>query len=385
MVFESIQKISVAIVGSRGIPAKYGGYETITQDLSIGLVKKGFKVYVTCECNGFKRNPYAVFRGVNLVYFPIINSIRNISDVLLYDALSVFWATFNADIIYMLSYTNSPLLILPKLFRKKILINADGLEWKRRKHNKLLRFLLRTFELVSLKIANCMVVDSQALGAYYQRNYNVMPYYVPYGTNEILPLNSSSLKHYNLEPNAYYLLIARLEPENNIDLILEEFKNSNSKKKLVVVAPLNKTSYVKKLLQYKSDRILFLGGIYEPRLQRTLRHNCFAYIHGHEVGGTNPTLVEALSCRNIILALDVPFNREVAGEGAIYFSKQAGDLGGKMCLLEHNNDIDDLYEAREKGYGRYKMKYSVEGMVNASATLFRKTLNSRGHICLSNS
>jgi len=151
---ERDKKIRIAIVGSRGIPAKYGGYETITQDLSIGLVKKGFEIYVTCESKGFKYNPYASFQGVRLVYFPIINSIRNLSDVLLYDALSIFWATFNVDIIYMLSYTNSPLLIFPRMFQKTILINADGLEWKRRKHNRFLRFLLKSFEALSLKIAD---------------------------------------------------------------------------------------------------------------------------------------------------------------------------------------------------------------------------------------
>lgn len=374
------RKIRVAIVGSVGIPAKYGGYETITQDLSIGLVKKGFEVYVTCQSKGFKRNPYATFQGVNLVYFPIINSIYNLSDFMFYDALSVFWATFNVDIIYMLSYTNSPLLIFPRIFRKTMLVNADGIEWKRRKHNKFLRFLLRSFELLSLKIVDCMVVDSQALGVYYKENYKVTPTYVPYGTKEIAPLDSSNLKKYSLEPKGYYLLIARLEPENNIDLIIDEFKKSTSNKKLVVVAPLKKTSYVKKLLESKSEKILFIGGIYEPKLQRTLRHNCFAYIHGHEVGGTNPTLVEALSCHNVILALDVPFNREVAGEGAFYFTKEPGNLTTKMELLE-NKTPDQLLEAGKKGYERYIAKYSVEGMVDASAALFKRVFEHKlnGH------
>lgn len=371
---EPDRKISVAIVGSRGIPARYGGYETITQELSIGLVKKGFEVYVACESKGFRRNPYATFQGVNLVYFPIINSIRNLSDVMLYDALSVFWATFNVDIIYMLSYTNSPLLIFPRIFRKTILVNTDGLEWKRRKHSKLLRFLLRSFELLSLKIVDRVVIDSQVLGVYYKENYNVTPSYVPNGIKEIMPLDSinsaRALRNYSLEPKGYYLLIARLEPENNIDLIIDEFKKSTSNKKLVVVAPLKMTSYVKKLLESKSERILFIGGIFEPKLQRTLRHNCFAYIHGHEVGGTNPTLVEALSCHNIILALDVPFNREVAGEGAFYFTKDSGNLTNKIELLEKKTP-NQLVEVGRKGYERYIAKYSVEGMVDASGALFR--------------
>ena len=130
---QSNKKIRIAIVGSRGIPAKYGGYETITQELSIGLVKKGFDITVACESKYLKSNPYAIFHNVRLVYFPIIESIRNISDVILYDGLSVLWATFNVDIIYMLSYTNSPLLIFPRVFRKTVVANADGLRVEKKK------------------------------------------------------------------------------------------------------------------------------------------------------------------------------------------------------------------------------------------------------------
>jgi rhamnosyltransferase len=203
------------------------------------------------------------------------------------------------------------------------------------------------------------------------------PAYVPYGTREIEPLDSEVLRNYPLEKNGYYLLIARLEPENNIDLVIEEFKKSNSKKKLVIVGPLKKTSYVKKLLQSKSERILFLGGIYEPKLQRMLRHNCFAYIHGHEVGGTNPTLVEALSCRNVVVALDVAFNREVAGEGALYFNKDEGDLKKKIDMLENNENTAQLHELRTKGYENYARKYSVKGMIDAYAALFERILECR--------
>lgn len=370
------RKIRVAIVGTRGIPAKHGGYETITQDLGIGLVEKGFEVYVACQSNGFKRNPYALFRNVRLVYFPIINAVRNLSDVMLYDALSVVWATFNVDIIYMLSYTNSPLLIFPRLFGKIILVNADGLEWKRRKYSRLSRFLLRSFESLSLKIVDCMIVDSQVLGLYYQENYRINPSYIPYGIKEIQPLDETVLENYKLTPNQYYLVIARLEPENNIDLIINEFEKSKSNKKLVIVAPLLNTAYVKKLLESKSDNVFFLGGIYQQRLQRTLRHNCFAYIHGHEVGGTNPTLVEALSCSSVILALDVPFNMEVAGESAFYFTKDPGDLSAKIRLLEHQKP-DQLLEAGKKGYQRYLSKYRIDGMVNASEALFKKIFDGK--------
>jgi rhamnosyltransferase len=368
------RKIRVAILGSRGIPARYGGYETIAEELSLGLAQKGFDVYVSCESKGFKMKPYGTFKAARLVFFPVINSIRSISEVIVYDALSVFWATFNVDIIYMLAYTSVPTLIFPRIFRKVVVVNVDGLEWRRRKHNKVLRFLLRSFEILNLKIANCIVVDSRTLGAYYEKTYKVKPAYVPYGIKEIKPLDSRALRNHNLEKNGYYLMIARLEPENNIDLVIEEFKKSDSRKKLVIVGPLKKASYITKLLQSRSERILFLGGIYEPKLQRMLRHNCFAYIHGHEVGGTNPTLVEALSCHNVIIALDVAFNREVAGEGAVYFTKNAGDLKKKIEMLENSEFTSQLNELRKKAYENYRSRYGVEDMDDAYEALFERIL-----------
>lgn len=368
---EPKKKLRIAIIGSRGIPAKYGGYETIAQDLGIELVKKGLDVYVTCESHGFRKNPYATYRGVNLVYFPIIESIRNLSDVILYDALSVFWATFNVDVIYMLSYTNIPLLILPKIFQKTLLVNADGIEWKRRKHNSFLRFLLKNFESFSTRIVDSVVVDSHAIGNHFKDNYGVKTLYIPYGIREILPLDSSILIKYNLKPQEYYLIIARLEPENNIDYIINEFKKSGTKKTLVLMAPIKNTSFVRNLLKLKSDKILFVGGIYNPALQRTFRHNCFAYIHGHEVGGTNPSLIEALSCCNIILALDVPFNREVAGDAAFYFTKDSDSLSEKIRFLENKN-CDEFVKNRQIAYENYKTKYTVEGMVATSYILFKE-------------
>ena len=372
----NFEPVRIAILGSRGIPANYGGYETVTQELSIGLVKKGFAVYVACEAKDFKRNPYATFHGVNLVYFPIINSLRNISDVLLYDFLSVIWATLNVDIIYMLSYTNSPLLLLPRLFGKIVVVNADGLEWKRRKHSGLLRSILRSFEAIGTKTVNFMVVDSKALGTYFQNNYKITPVYLPYGVAEIPPLDPINLERYNLKPNDYYLVIARLEPENNISLILDEFEKSNSKKKLIIVGPVKNTAYVRGLLRHKSKKIIFTGGIYEPRAQRMLRHNCYAYIHGHEVGGTNPTLIEALSCHSLILALNVPFNKEVAGEGAFYFTMEKGDLMNKIIFVENKENIAKCEFARKIAYDRYRSKYLIKGMVDASADLFSMMIRS---------
>jgi len=358
------RKPRIAILGSRGIPATYGGFETIAQELGSGLVKKGFEVYVSCESKGFKIKPYGNYQGVRLVYFPIINSLRSISEAFVYDLLSVLWATLRVDVIYMLGYSSIPTLIFPKLLRKAVLVNVDGLEAARPKFSPLLRFFYRSFEKLVTKIADYIIVDSQTMGVYYRRNYGLAPIYIPNGggcTRSIKPLDSIALKAYGLEKGEFYLFIARLTPDNSIDLIIDAFKRTNSRKKLVIVGPLVENSFVKKLLANKDERIVFLGGIYEPRLQRTLRYNCFAYIHGHQMGGTSVSLVEAMSCGNIILALDTHCNREVAETSAIYFKKYAEDLKEKIEALEETRSS---IQVNETAYLLYQKKYSVDKTVN---------------------
>lgn len=371
----SNKKIRIAILGSRGIPARYGGFETITQELSTDLAKKGFDVYVSCEAKNFKKRPYAVYKGVKLVYFPIINSIRTISEVI-YDALSAIWAAFKADVIYMLGYASIIALIVPKLLGKVVAVNVDGLEWKRRKFNRVVKFLLKCFEKLTVKIADYIIVDSYSIGSYYKKNYGISSIYIPNGIREVKPYSWEIIKKYGLERNGYYLVVARLEPENNIDLIIKGFKISNSNKKLVIISNLKRTKYCKKLLKLSRDkRILFLGAIYDRRLLMTLRRNCYAYIHGHEVGGTNPSLVEALSCGNAVLALNVAFNKEVAGRAALYFKKDPTDLKKRIEYLEKN--VSKLNAMREMAYEIYKKRYTVKNMVETFESFIRLITSSK--------
>lgn len=369
------KRIKIAILGSRGIPASYGGFETVAQELSTGLAEKGFEVYVSCESRGLRMEPYDAYGTVRLVYFPVIRQLRNISEVILYDLFSVLWASFKVDIIYMLGYSSAPTLILPRLLRRIVVVNVDGLESSRRKFNVFLRFLYRSFEILNTMIADYIVVDSEIIGASYRRSYGVSPIFIPNCISKIAPLSPEVLKRYGLQVEEYYLVIARLIPDNNIDLIIEGFKRSNSHRKLAIVGPLDNNRYVKQLLLHKDGNVIFLGGIYEPRVQRALRHNCFAYIHGHEKGGINPSLVEALSCGNMVLALDVPFNREVAEESALYFKKDPDDLKEKLELLEGTFDRTPFMK---NAYRVYKERYTVDKMVDLFAMFVMNIVRERG-------
>ena len=362
------KQVRIAILGSRGIPAQYGGFETIAQELSVGLAERGFKVYVSCESRKILPESSKEYNGVRLLYFPIIRSIRSLSEPFIYDLLSVLRTTLSVDVVYMLGHSSVLTLLISKMLKKTVIVNVDGIESKRTKYNKFLSFIMYSFEKITPKIATYILADSEVIALYYRKNYNVSPIFVPNGggrIREYRPYEPEALSVFNLKKGGYYLVIARLEADNNIKLIVEAFKKSNSKLKLVVVGPLINTLYVKELLRLKNDRILFVGGVYEPRLQRTLRFNCFAYIHGHEMGGTNPSLVEALSSGNTILAMDVPFNRAVAGDSATYFKKDICDLSEKLSSIEGNSSQSIPNSLAREIFDR---KYSGDKAINAFAT-----------------
>jgi glycosyltransferase involved in cell wall biosynthesis len=371
-IHNSLRRIRIAILGSRGIPAEYGGFETIAEELSVGLAEHGFEVYVSCESKKLLSESSGEYRGVKLLYIPIIRSVRSFSEPFIYDLLSVLRSTLIVDVIYMLGHSSVLTLLIPRMLKKTVVVNVDGIESKRSKYNSVLRFAILAFEKITPKIANYVLADSEMIALYYRKNYKISPVFVPNGggrIHEYRPLESDALRVFNIEKGSYYLVIARLEADNNIRLIVEAFKKSNSKLKLVIVGSLLKTRYVKELLRLKDERILFVGGIYEPRLQRTLRFNCFAYIHGHEMGGTNPSLVEALSSNNKILALDVPFNKEVAENSAIYFKKDISDLAEKIRLIE-----GDSSQSTAETYARkiFDRKYSGDKAINAFITFLKQ-------------
>jgi glycosyltransferase involved in cell wall biosynthesis len=371
-IHSSPKQARIAILGSRGIPAKYGGFETIAQELSVGLAERGFMVYVSCESERLLSESSGEYKGVRLLYIPIIRSIRSFSEPFIYDLLSVLRSTPNVDVIYMLGHSSVLTLLIPRLLKKIVIVNVDGIESKRSKYSGFLSFVMLSFEKITPKIANYVLADSEMIALYYRKNYKISPVFVTNGggrIREYRPYESEMLRVFNLKKGSYYLVIARLEADNNIRLIVEAFKKSNSKLKLVIVGSLLNTRYVEELLRLKDKRILFVGGIYEPRLQRTLRFNCFAYIHGHEMGGTNPSLVEALSTNNKILALDVPFNKEVAEDSAIYFKKDIDDLANKIRVTE-----DDKNKSIAKIHTRdiFIRKYSGDKAINAFATVLRK-------------
>jgi len=287
----------------------------------------------------------------------------------LYDVFALTWASFlDIDTIYLMGYAASLFCIIPRLFGKTVIINVDGLEWKRRKFPRPIRHMLRLLEIISAKVVNCTVCDSKSLQSYYKRNYGIESTFIAYPTDIVQSSERKLIEKFGLKKGQYFMMVARVEPENNIDLTIEGFKKSGSNKRLIIIGPLTNTRYVKRLFEIKDDRVMFLGGIYDRKTLEALRVNCFAYIHGHEVGGTNPSLLDALGCGNAVIAFDVPFNREVARDAGVYFERDSNDLAEKIWNLEQHSDL--LISMRKRALQIVKHDYTREKIINSYVSLF---------------
>jgi glycosyltransferase involved in cell wall biosynthesis len=296
--------VKLAILGSRGIPARYGGYETFAEQLGIRLAQKGIQVTVFCPANSPKED--SLYQGVNLRYVvePKIGAFTQI----MWDVKCFCLARHEFDVVYMLGVGASFSAWIPRIFGTKVWINTDGLEWKRSKWNLLQRVYLWLAEAMAVLLAT-RVISTIAYGAQ-----------IP-ASNPSLEL----LQPWSLNPDGYYVVVCRLEPENHVREIILGFEQSNSKVPLIILGNIREPNrYVQSLLELSSDRVRFIGTVYDADRLAALRFYSRGYIHGHSVGGTNPSLLEAMACGNLIIAHDNCFNREVLGDCGQYFRDSSG-------------------------------------------------------------
>jgi glycosyltransferase involved in cell wall biosynthesis len=308
----------LAILGARGIPARYGGFETFAEQLAVRLVERGHEVTVFCEAAESASQKY---KGVNLRHVPA-RDLGPLSTVL-YDAACLWQARSSFDVIYMLGYGSSTLCWLPRIWGSQVWINMDGLEWARGKWNSIGRWYLRWAEAIAMWTPDRIIADAAAIKANLQSRHRRLPScdVIPYGCEIVSSACAEELKNFALEPGSYYLVLCRFEPENHIKEIIEGFLGSKTQARLVLVGDhTRKSVYAQSVAGRKSDRVLFTGPVYDAARVQALRFFCRGYLHGHSVGGTNPSLLEAMGCGNVVIANDNPFNREVLGSAGLYFS-----------------------------------------------------------------
>lgn len=313
----------IAILGTRGIPARYGGFETFAEELAVGLVQRGISVTVFCEMENVdaEKSFSTGYKGVELVYVGRLpeGPLRTLT----YDAISLWRARKQYDIVYMLGYGASLLCWLPRIWGRPVWINMDGLEWARAKWGWFARGYLRCMEAIATVVATRLIADAAGIRDSLLHRYPHMPPcpVISYGCYPIreIPQNHH-LSEWGLCRNNYYIVVCRLEPENHVLDILDGFRQSASQKELVIVGDIGiRSSYSRELLAIKDKRVKFIGTVYDRLKIAALRYHAIAYFHGHSVGGTNPSLLEAMACGNAIIAHDNPFNREVLGESGVFF------------------------------------------------------------------
>lgn len=364
-------KYSISIIGTRGYPYVYSGYETFVKELSERLVKNGYSVTVYCHSNLFKEKPKQV-NGINLKYFRTIEK-KSLSQ-LVHSVQSIFHATFSkSDIILAVNSANGPLGIIPKILRKKTAINVDGLEWLRPKWKGLGAKYFYWASKMSTKLYDQIITDSFEMEKVYKDEFNSDSTVIAYGANIRHSKSPELINKWNIKPNEYYLIVGRLIPDNNADLIVREFINSPSKKKLVIVGdvPYN-DNYASKIKSIADSRLVFTGYVNDQEELAELYHNSFAYLHGHQYGGTNPTMLKALAYGCAILALDTVFNREMLNDDdyGYLFSKDSKSLASLIEKIEKNPS--ELVKLKANSRNRIKLNYTWEKITDQYISLFNE-------------
>lgn len=379
----------VFIIGSKGIPAKYGGFETFVEKLTEQQKSKEIKYHVSClakDNNEFEYNGARCF-NINVpnigpakaVYYDIAafkECIRYIKD-----------NNIENSIVYVLACRIGPFVGRYKKQLKKLggtlFVNPDGHEWKRGKWNVAIRKYWKISEKLMVKRADLLVCDSKNIEKYIQsdyKQYNPITTFIAYGADmekSKLGDNDSKLmnwyKEKEIKPKEYYLVVGRFVPENNYETMITEFMKSNTKKDFVLITNVEQNKFYDQLKEKtefdKDSRIKFVGTVYDQELLKKIRENAYGYFHGHEVGGTNPSLLEALATTDLNLLLDVGFNREVGGDGAVYFSKEDGNLAKTINNILTKGEISML---SKKAKERIKSEYTWSKIVSDYEELFLK-------------
>ena len=330
--------MKVAIIGTVGVPANYGGFETLVEQLVRHNKSEDLQYTVYCSKKSYDEERW-VYHGAKTEYVNLnANGIQSIP----YDIISLIKATKKSDVILILGVSGCSFLPIFRLFSKKrIIINIDGLEHRRDKWSPWIRKFLKFSEKQAIKYADIIVTDNKGITDYVKSEYNLDSTLIAYGGDHVIqkitPEESLNiLSEYKLKENEYSLAICRIEPENNVQTILEAFSKTPDKK-IVFVGNWAKSSFgVEMREKYsKFPNIHILPAIYDLRVLNSLRSNCEYYIHGHSAGGTNPSLVEAMFFNKPIIAFDCIYNRESTENKANYFSSSDD-------LISQIRTIDDV-------------------------------------------
>ena len=377
----------IFIIGSRGLPAQYGGFETFVEKLVSHKVSPAIRYHVACLSDESTGNHFD-YKGADCftVNPPNLGPAR----VIAYDMMAINYSLklikkerIQSPIFYILGNTIGAFIVH---FAKKIqsiggilLVNPDGLEWKRAKWSKPVQSYLKYSEKEMTKYANLIISDNRGIETYIRNTY---PWsrttFIAYGTDlskTTLTAEDSSVRDWyqkwQTQEKEYYLILGRFVPENNYETAIREFMKSSTERDLVIICNHEGNAYFDELRQItgfdKDKRVKFVGTVYDQDLLKYIRNQAFAYIHGHEVGGTNPGLLEALAQTDLNLIYNVDFNHQVAQETALYWNKEDGNLSQLIDSVDGQVSFEDLGNAAK---ANMKENYTWEKIVGEYEELF---------------
>jgi glycosyltransferase involved in cell wall biosynthesis len=365
--------MKIAIIGSRGYPYVYSGYETFVKE-TFELLSDKHDIHVYCHRHLFEDKPFEV-NDIKLHYIPTIKhkALGQLSNSFLSTLHALLFNRF--DVILYVNTANGPFGLLTKIFGVKSAIITDGLEWLRPKWEGVGAKYFLWASKFAAKVFDVLIADSEEMRRIYLEKFGVESEVIAYGAHERYSNTDEKIKKFNLEKNSYYLVVGRLIPDNNSDLVVEGFKKASTDKKLVIVGDVPyKDEYADRIKSEASDKIIFTGYVYDQDLLMELYANAYVYIHGHEYGGTNPTLLKALAYGCSILALDTPFSREVlkGEEFGTYFEKNPNSFAKAVNRL----DSEPLRVKKQKKHSRKRIRntYTWDRIAKQYEQLFKKMI-----------
>lgn len=364
--------LRIAILGTRGIPANYGGFETFAEELSTRLIRRGHSVTVYCRTGNSTGRP-STHRGVELVHLPAVR--HKYAETLSHTLYSAVHALFRRyDIVYVCNSANAPICFIPWARRQHPILNVDGLEWQRAKWGALAKRYYRWAARLAARMPIEVVTDAEVIHRYYRDQLGRDTRLFPYGT-ELYERGDGveRVLSLDLEPDRYLLYVSRMERENNAKLVVEAYRLVDTDMPLVMVgdAPYAQ-DYIREVKAAADERVRFLGYRFGADYH-ALQSNALAYVQATEVGGTHPALVEALGHRNAVIAHDVPEHHEVVGEAGVYFGyRDVAGLAQRMRdLIEGPTQVERLRRLAEE---RVRARYTWDAITGDYEAYFRELL-----------
>jgi len=367
--------LKIAILGTHGIPAKYGGFETCAEELGIRLVERGHSVTVYSETSGLENSGLSSYKGVHLVHVPKLRG--KAPNYAFHSFISAIMASLSdADVLHFFGCDQVPFTLLGRLARKRVVLTVDGLEWQRLGYPIFFRKYLRSFAELAMVFPSLTVADSKTSQEWYFERTKVSPDYIPYGTNLTSEIDPAVLEKYGLKLGGYVLFVGRLVYEKGAHTVIEAFKTVRTDLRLVIIGDtLDADEYARRLKENADKRILFLGFVHGKDFE-TIRNAALLYVHPSLFDGTSISLLGALGAGRPIISSDLKENQDVGGDAAIYFEKEnPKDLAEKVRhLLEDPVQIEEL---GRKSAGRAKELYDWDKITDSYERTYQFSVGRR--------